>query len=424
MEMPSRSLAAGASKIIPLLVFVCFAGTGRAPAQCPEKRQWVPLELDSAPVGRQKHAMVYDDVRSQTVLFGGQDIVTFRGTNVIYGDTWQFDGRNWQQKFPAHSPSARFGHTMSYDAKRGVTVLFGGRGDGMSPGGGSSDEVWEWNGSDWSQVAVTGTWPGARAYHGMAYDSARGVHVLYGGTTGTSIFGDTWEYDGAARTWTLRAPPDPGPGPRIWFQLSFDAARNKTLLFGGTQDGTVQFGDTWTWDGRTGAWTQINPPIHPNARQLYTLAYDSLRQVVLLQSGARTDSTGTAINDESWEWNGSTWADLTSTYFEAYPSVGASMAYDSSLHQMLLFGGYDLLPQISILALRANWDSDYSFVDWQNSGTQNGTLSHPFQTVHQGLAAGADCSRIVISTGDYGEGALTINRPLKLEAIHGPIHIH
>ena len=53
------------------------------------------------------------------ILFGGGD------------DTWEYDGLSWRQITPTDpeddgSPSARFSAGLTYDAARGVVVLFGG----------------------------------------------------------------------------------------------------------------------------------------------------------------------------------------------------------------------------------------------------------------------------------------------------------
>jgi hypothetical protein len=97
-----------------LLFFVFIAEVVRSQAQCLEKVRWVLIQgISPGPVGRQKHAMAYDAARGQTVLFGGNDVISFRGTNETYGDTWEFTGASWLQKFPAHSPSPRAGHTMT-----------------------------------------------------------------------------------------------------------------------------------------------------------------------------------------------------------------------------------------------------------------------------------------------------------------------
>ena len=55
-------------------------------------------------------------------LFGGASGTT---SNLIYGSTWTWDGRNWtlRQHF---GPSPRYGPNMCYDGKRGTLVLYGG----------------------------------------------------------------------------------------------------------------------------------------------------------------------------------------------------------------------------------------------------------------------------------------------------------
>ena len=97
----------------------------------------------------------------------------------------------WTQHLVS-GPSPRYGHAMAYDSARGVTVLFGG-----TTGG---NETWEWNGAAWTQRFVSG--PSPRQGHMMSFDTARGVIVLFGGYPGVTNH-ETWEWNGSA--WTLRA---------------------------------------------------------------------------------------------------------------------------------------------------------------------------------------------------------------------------
>src|SRR5204862_2912963 len=87
----------------------------------------------------------------------------------------------------------REGAGLAYDSARNVAVLFGGSG-----AGGTSADTREWTGMQWTQRASTG--PSARYYYAIVYDSARHVTVLFGGSN-TSV-GDTWEWDGIQ--WSLR----------------------------------------------------------------------------------------------------------------------------------------------------------------------------------------------------------------------------
>ena len=84
--------------------------------------------------------------------------------------------------------------------------------------------------------------PAPRDYHAMAYDSVRGVTVLFGGTQGAPL-GDTWEWDGTS--WALRSTT--GPSPRYEHAMAYDSARARVVLFGGF--GNSRYGDTWEWDG-------------------------------------------------------------------------------------------------------------------------------------------------------------------------------
>ena len=114
---------------------------------------------------------------------------------------------------------------MAFDTARGVTVLFGGY-TGLS-GDGRDGETWEWNGTVWNQRMVIG--PAPRADHAMVYDPARAVTVLFGGSPfdAQSL---TWEWNGIA--WTLRSAS--GPLQRFWHAMAYDVGRGKTVLFGGS----------------------------------------------------------------------------------------------------------------------------------------------------------------------------------------------
>jgi hypothetical protein len=78
---------------------------------------------------------------------------------------------------------------MAYHSARGVTVLFGGY-----TGSERLSDTWESGGTNFTQRFPT-TSPSARYDHAMAYDSARGKVVLFGGQA-SGVYGDTWEYPG------------------------------------------------------------------------------------------------------------------------------------------------------------------------------------------------------------------------------------
>src|SRR5439155_14821156 len=111
---------------------------------------------------------------------------------------WTWDGSNWQRESPPASPPARAGLAMAYDEVRGNTVIFGGGSITTT-----FNDTWEWDGTTWAQQ-FPATSPSARGGSGMAYDAARQQVVLFGGgeADGTCL-GDTWTWDGT--TWLLQA---------------------------------------------------------------------------------------------------------------------------------------------------------------------------------------------------------------------------
>jgi len=225
----------------------------------------------------------------------------------------------WQMQ-PVEGPGSRAAHAMAYDSGRGVTILFGGQ-DRNYQG-----DTWEWNGSAWSHEADSG--PSPRSAPAMAYDSARGVTLLFGGSNHNDpvrFYGDTWEWDGS--TWTQRSTA--GPSARLGHAMAYDGSRNRTVLFGGS-DG-VRNGETWEWDGK--AWT-LRSIAGPSARAGHAMAYDSAREVIVLFGGADE-----VLSGETWEWDGDNWVQREVP--SPSPRYRHTMAYDGARSVTVLFGGYD-----------------------------------------------------------------------------------
>jgi hypothetical protein len=128
--------------------------------------------------------MTYDSQRRRVVIFGGT-----ANTTDSLGDTWEWDGENWQLRTTATSPPPRRGACAAYDSKRGVTLVFGGRTNSVE----QMDDGWLWNGTTWSPAPAG---PRARRSCALTYDSEMDAFVLFGGAAGNSknieSLGDTW----------------------------------------------------------------------------------------------------------------------------------------------------------------------------------------------------------------------------------------
>lgn len=167
----------------------------------------------------------------------------------------------------------------------------------------------------------------------MTYDAARQQVVLFGGSVGTPTpLGDTWIWDGAA--WTQKFPVH-SPGLRSQFRMPYDAARAQVVLFGGW-NGSSLVNETWVWDGVD--WTQKFPVSSPSPRQDFAIAYDANLQRVVLFSGNQFGCP--PLDNLTWTWDGTNWTQESPA---ASPPGrgGAAAAYDSARGQVVLFGGND-----------------------------------------------------------------------------------
>ena len=268
--------------------------------------------LASTPGNRQYHAMAFDSIRGVTVLFSGSS--STNGT-LFYADTWEFDGTRWTQR-DASGPAPRQYATMAFDSARGVTVLYG----GILRNGTRSAETWEWNGSSWTQRVVSG--PGARDRHAMAFDSVRNVTVLFSGYRDGGWNSDTWEWNGTE--WTYRT--NSGPSPRIGHAMTFDSARGVTLMLGGSVSGTPN-SEAWEWNGQT--WSQRTGSAMP-ARSYHAMAYDPNRNRSVVFAG-------TGVGAATWEGDGASWTQLAAPG----PSNRAyhAMVYDTIRRAFVMYGG-------------------------------------------------------------------------------------
>jgi len=144
---------------------------------------------------------------------------------------------------------------MAFDSAHGQVVLFGG-----NNGSSNLSDTWLWDGTNWTPLSPQKS-PPARSYHAMAYDAAHGQVILFGGGTSNNaaanagVFSDTWVWDGS--NWTQMSPQN-NPTARNRFNMAFDAGHVQAVLFGGRDANSNFLGDTWTWSG--GPVTTPPPP--------------------------------------------------------------------------------------------------------------------------------------------------------------------
>jgi hypothetical protein len=215
---------------------VMFSGQNPFP-EPPAPITWIwdgqswSIRSTSGPPARVYHAMTWDSIRERVVLFGG-------GLTIAFNDTWEWDGQTWTEMTIAGPvpPAQGGGHRLAFDRQRGVAVLLTNDGD-----------TWEYDGRipSWTLRGVAGP---DRWGYAMAYHPWRGTVVMYGGSSGPGglCYGvpcnDTWEWNGSQ--W--RQLEVDGPRGRDSMDMAWDSARGRMVLFGGNMEGRhTPADDTW-----------------------------------------------------------------------------------------------------------------------------------------------------------------------------------
>ena len=212
---------------------------------------------------------------------------------------------------------------MAYDSADGYVVEFGGTANGQHTG-----TTWEFSAGVWTQATPTIS-PAAREGAAMTYDAADGYVLLFGGSNGAAAFGDTWEFK--AGQWTLLQPAS-SPSARSGASMAYDTADGYVVLYGGLTGSGTSLGDTWEY--KSGAWTPLTPSSHPTARSWASMAYDSADGYVLLFGGSTTHT-----ESDTWTFLAGVWTNISSTAGTPGARMGAAMTYDGADHYVVLFGG-------------------------------------------------------------------------------------
>ena len=313
---------------------------GSVPAT--ESATWTHVALPTTPTPNARYLLsaAFDEARNVLVTFGGMS-GDGNGNVKTYHDIWEWDPATatWTDRTPAGTkPSPRGGAAMVYDSARKVFVIFGGR----SATGYDYEDTWEWNPATGGFTDRSSAGPSARSQHSMVFEKSTGNLLLFGGglaDSGSSIwpetfhysdptqrpgpgesydgtgislaFGDTWEWNPAAATWTQLTAAN-APGARYDSALTWDTQRNRAVLFGGMQkpqataDGIPQQ-DMWEWDPATRSWT-LRPTTGnmPSPRWGHAMAYDPGRGMSVLTGGKDFQTYG--VLADLWDWNPATGA--------------------------------------------------------------------------------------------------------------------
>jgi acetyl esterase/lipase len=220
-------------------------------------------------------------------------------------------------------------------------------------------------------------------------------------------------------SWVVQHPAT-SPPARIGAAMAWDQATGQLILFGGetdTGDYNTALNDTWAWNGTT--WTNLKPSgTLPQARSEASLAYDSTtKQLVLF--GGETPLTASAHSEalgDTWTWNGSEWSQVTPSTSPP-PLYGAAMTIDPGNGHPILFGGDNATANCDVgcLALQ-NQTWEWTGATWQLQSPAASPSVREFASL--AATPGASSGSLVLFGGLNGVNGVTNSSP-NTESLQG-----
>jgi Bacterial Ig-like domain (group 1)/Galactose oxidase, central domain len=284
----------------------------------------------------------------------------------------------------ATGPLPRSSPAMAFNPKTGKTMLFGG-----VSGTTVFDDTWEWDGVKWTFVNTPG--PSARFGAVMAFDSKRDTMILYGGSLSTGTpFTDMWEFDGTI--WKKRSFSSiNAPKARTSASLTYDTNRSLLVMFGGVSLG-VDLRETFTLGSTATGWSTETTPVGVTRAPI---AYDNLNAAVALFGGFNGITNMTS--NETWKLTSSGWNKL-STSGTPPARFFHEMVFDTDRKQLVVFGGQVDVP--SVKTVGETWE--LKGTAWKETSP---AVSPPERYAH-GMAYDPDRRVVVIFGGISSKGSL------------------
>jgi hypothetical protein len=220
--------------------------------------------------------------------------VSFRtngtATPELISETWAFHpgAKTWENRRPAQSPPRGLvlaGAQMAFDSRAKRVMLFGGW-DLVNNSFSNETWVYDHAANTWTNLRPT-TSPPSRNSSALVYDEAADRTILFGGATALGgALNDTWAYDARTNAWT-NLKPTSAPSAREYARLVYLPAQGRSALYGGVDypDETNVSAETWFYEYASNTWTRFTPDGNPGRCGWYAMAYSSAAEAVVLFGG-------------------------------------------------------------------------------------------------------------------------------------------
>ena len=297
---------------------------------------------DSPPIGIV--GMIFDSGRGVYVALRTDTSL------IMQNETWEFNYSNYKWTNVTNTTFPTGGAT-DYDSDARQMVSFGGKVEGIE-----SNYSFQYNGTSWTLIDAPDVAPEPTHSASMVYDSARKVHVLFGGNDKdeVSLF-ETWEYNYTANNWTNKTGVI-HPPKNVDFSMVFVPGFNRVVYYRETQ--------TWEYDGTD--WTNVTSSSKPKpVTASNVFSYDSQRQKIIRIGGYSGNPETFTPEIWDYDYNERIWHRIYDTSYKPFwnggiTSVWGSLSSFDSWHNVtVLFGG---TPDL------VNWDAETWVYNYSLSG--------------------------------------------------------
>jgi hypothetical protein len=186
----------------------------------------------------------------------------------------------------------------------------------------------------WSQGANLPAGFDPRWDFAYGYYPPTGEVVLFGGAPrliGGTWRNDTWIFDGDA--WRQGPSAPPGLTPRGGASMAYLPSTQKLVMFGGADGSWPGKNETWLWNGSSWAAGPSAPQAMHGRTGAHMAYFPELGKIVLF---AGSDDN---ITPDLWYFDGTAWTAGSAVPPTVLNRAFAGVAYDASLHKLVIAGG-------------------------------------------------------------------------------------
>jgi hypothetical protein len=264
----------------------------------------------------------------QSMIYANNKLYTGLQAASNNAEEWAYDGSSWDRIGGGYINKS-WGYLNLQDVEVMVTsgdYLYAGTGNTVA----GNAQVWRFDGATWQLIGgqgVNGSWA-PTTYRGvLSMISSNGK--LYVGTGTVANDGDVWEWDGS--TWTQVG----GDGIRSGWGANFEEVDTLASFGGKLYAGlgsSANDAEIWVYDGSN--WSKMGGD---SINSGWTANYERVASMAVLNNKLYAGLGSSTGDAEVWEWDGSSWSKLggdgvNSSWNTVYEQVESMTSYNGKLY--------------------------------------------------------------------------------------------